>query len=391
MLTTKIIPLDVETTTKNKGHPFTPENKLVSYASDNFYYYTDPTFHKALHREFQDSNIIIGFSFKFDLHWSVRAGVVLDKHIKIWDCQLAEFILKGQKGAYGSLNEALESYGIPIKLDVVKSYWDQGIDTDQIPIPILEEYNLDDSAKTLQLYHIQQEILTDKQKNLVLLLGEDLKTLQNAEYNGIKWDAKKATEKIQNYTAQVSDIEQRLVTYLPIINHGIFNWDSGDHLSVLLYGGEINFDYSVSSEETYKSGSNKGTVYVRNKWFVETVQLPRRFNPLENSEVKKTKDIPGVSTRFYQTDGPTLQQLKTRKKEDMELLVLLQTRSDNKKVLEMILSIEKNREKFGWENELLHPQFNQNVAVTGRLSSSQPNMQNSPEEIDELLISRYND
>ncbi|MBO8692811.1 hypothetical protein INO60_14145, partial [Staphylococcus aureus] len=86
--------------------------------------------------------------------------------VKVWDCQLAEFILNNQRGAFGSLDAALETYGIPLKKDKVKEYWDAGIDTTEIPVEILEEYNKYDVQATLELYNMQQQLMTDKQKQL---------------------------------------------------------------------------------------------------------------------------------------------------------------------------------------------------------------------------------
>jgi DNA polymerase I-like protein with 3'-5' exonuclease and polymerase domains len=39
--------------------------------------------------------------------------------------------------------------------------------------------------------------------------------------------------------------------------------------------------------------------------------------------------------------------------------------------------------------DYLHGQYNQVVARTGRLSSSQPNLQNQPAEVDQYIISHY--
>lgn len=46
-------------------------------------------------------------------------------------------------------------------------------------------------------------------------------------------------------------------------------------------------------------------------------------------------------------------------------------------------------EEYGWEDNLVHGQLNQCVAVTGRLSSSNPNLQNNPSESKECFVSRY--
>ena len=385
---------DVETTTLNKGHPFNPNNFLVSYAyridSDSgFKYYSDPDFLGPIRGRLELLSCYVNFACKFDLHWFRNHGISLPLTCKIWDCQLAEFVLNNQKGAYGSLNDALATYGLESKSDKVKEYWDAGVSTEKIPVPILKEYNVRDVAQTQALYHMQQAVMSEKQKALVYALGEDLRTLADAEYNGIKWDSHAANKKLETLHSQIYAINASLCHYLPPINHGNFNWDSGDCLSALIYGGTLEFLYSVPEPSVYKSGPSKGQSYVKNRWFTEVVSFPSRFKPLEGTELKKTKGVEGVRTRFYAVDDPTLAQLKTRKGTDKDLIQLLRERSKLLKVAEMIESINKKRTELNWQDDLLHAQFNQNVAITGRLSSSNPNMQNTPAEIDELLVSRY--
>lgn len=385
--------LDVETTTKNKGHPFTPENKLVSYAIktiDNptcvFQHVRDPTFKSGMGESLAGTTELIGFAFKFDLHWCRREFDLDLTDVKIWDCQLAEFILNNQQGAYLSLNEALKSYGLEAKDDRVKEYWDAGIDTIDIPVDVLEIYNVRDATLEEQLYHAQRAIMTEKQINLVYLLGEDMKTLLDAEAYGVKWNEYGAIKKMETLSKEVDDYTKELSTYLPDINHGIFNWDSGDHLSALLYGGTIDFDYVVSEPAVYLSGPKKGTPYIRNRWYVESITFPGFFKPLPRTEVKKTKDNKDATTRFYKVDEPTLLTLKGRNKRIIELLV---GRAEKLKIFEMIESIEKKRKDLNWNDGKIHAQFNQNVVITGRLSSSNPNMQNTPLEVDELFVSEY--
>lgn len=387
---------DVETTTLNKGHPFNPNNFLVSYAyridSDSgFKYYSDPDFLGPIRGRLELLSCYVNFACKFDLHWFRNHGISLPLTCKIWDCQLAEFVLNNQKGAYGSLNDALATYGLESKSDKVKEYWDAGVSTEKIPVPVLEEYNVRDVAQTQALFYMQQALMSEKQKALVYALGEDLRTLADAEFNGIKWDSNAANKKLEALSEKIDVINQGLGTYLPPICHGSFNWDSGDCLSALIYGGTLEFLYSVPEPSVYKSGPSKGQSYVKNRWFTEVVSFPSRFKPLEGTELKKTKGVEGVRTRFYAVDDPTLAQLKTRKGTDKDLIQLLRERSKLLKVAEMIESINKKRTELNWQDDMLHAQFNQNVAITGRLSSSNPNMQNTPAEIDQLLVSRYND
>lgn len=381
--------LDAETSTFNKGHRFDPRNKLISYAykrsfsdSCRFLYHTDPDFQE---RPDESYGTLVGFNFKFDCHWLYPNGLVN----KVWDCQLAEHIYTGQRGQFISLNECLEKYGLETKLDLVKEYWDNGVDTADIPVNILKEYNEWDVIQTEKLFLVQQELLSDAQKNLVYLLGEDLKCLAAIERDGLLFDSDRASKYLVESKAGVVSIEEQLCKYLPEIQHGVFNWDSGDHLSCFLYGGTLEFDYATSSEAVYKSGPKKGEPYIKNSWHVERVVFNKRFEPLEGTETKKTKDKADVLTRFYQTDAPTLASLKG-KKEDKLVLGLLSKRSETQKVVEMLESLFKQFNDKHWENNLIHGTFNQNVAITGRLSSSAPNMQNQPPEVEQFFISRYN-
>ena len=220
---------DAETSIHNKGNPFDPRNFLVSYVTIihnqcNFKYYTDPDFRSYLQREISRCYAICGFNIKFDLHWLRNLGIVLPTHVKIWDCQLAEFILSGQTLPLDSLDAACDRYGLPRKPDRIKQYWEAGISTEDIPIGELEEYNIHDVESTKGIYEIQQQLLTEKQKQLVLLEGEDLRTLQAAEYAGIKFDVAGAKDLAMEQSNRVSLLKQRLLDYLPSdVNPDWFN------------------------------------------------------------------------------------------------------------------------------------------------------------------------
>lgn len=387
--------LDVETTTSNKGHVFDPRNFLVSYAykcdsgAVTFKYYTDPDFISCLRSIIERSTCIIGFNIKFDLHWCNKHGIKVPEGCKVFDCSLAEFILTGQQAVMVSLDECLESYGLPQKYDRVKEYWDQGINTQDIPYEILEEYNKWDVEVTELLWDTQLQLLGNKQYNLVIQEGYDLLTILDAESNGLRFDTEAAVAEVCRRQDLCKEINRELNAYLPEIPEQCeFNWDSGDQLSALIYGGTIEYEYAVSEDAIFKSGARKGEEYIRRRWYSIPITFQGYFTPIEGSEVKKTKDDPDAETRFYQIDDPTFRKLKTRDKKARRLLELLAARAKETKVIEMMQSILNLIETYQW-GDYLHPQYNQNVTRTGRLSSSKPNGQNQPPEIDALIVSRY--
>lgn len=388
---------DVETTTHNKGHVYDPRNQLVSYSlrwgtgPTSFHYYTDPDFISVLRSALGRCTRIIGFAIKFDLAWAKKVGVELNENCEVWDCQIAEFVITGQQAIFTNLDACLSSYGLPKKIDRIAEYWAKGIQTTEVPVKELEEYNNWDVEVTAMLYDAQTSIIPDDQYNLVIQEGYDLLTLLEAEWNGQLFDVERATEEVRNRTTALSAVADELRKFLPsgIPEQTPFNWNSGDQLSALLYGGVITYEYPVSEEAVYKSGPRKGEAYVRNRWVEFKVTFPRLFTPIEGTEVAKSKENP-TAPKFYQVDDPTLRVLKTKDKNAKRLLALLALQAKETKVLEMTQSVLNLIETYGW-GEYLHPQFHQHTTRTGRLSSSKPNGQNQPPEIDAMIISRYAD
>lgn len=163
-----ILTLDVETTTFQKGNPFSRKNKCVMVGfkwldTHSICEFCDDRTKLIVQQVVDRSDLLVGFNIKFDLHWLVRIGVDISK-IKVWDCQIAEFLLENQSNPYPSLNDALLKYGLPTKLEVVKTeYWNKGIDTDQIPYGILKEYLEYDLIGTEACFKQQYFQFTGKQ------------------------------------------------------------------------------------------------------------------------------------------------------------------------------------------------------------------------------------
>lgn len=324
---------------------------------------------------------IVGFNLKYDLHWLKRYGVDVSR-CHIWDCQLFEFINKNQSTPFPSLNDVAAYYGVGVKDDEVAKYWEAGIDTDRIPPEVLHKYLRGDLDLTYQVYLAQREVFKTyslQRQNLIKLHMHDLMVLKEMEFNGTKIDLEGLDKAARLSQTELQQTEDSLRRWTGDFKH--FNFDSVDHVSCLLYGGTVSVDVAEPYEHTYLSGPRAGTTVTRNKWSVETRTYPRLVEPLEKSELKKEG--------YWSTDEKWLGKLKN-KREVKELVTLLLKRSELEKLIgTYYIGLPKLLETMDWKESLLHGQLNQCVAVTGRLSSSKPNMQNFDKGVNQYVVTRF--
>lgn len=364
---------DVETTTFQKGNPFSKRNKLVlagfKYPTGD-YFLSDEL---LVHPEY----LLIGFNIKFDLHWAQRYWQ-WGYDLKIWDVQLAHFMLTGQVHVYPSLNDVCKYYGHPEKLDVVKlEYWDKGIDTDQIPRDVLEKYLKQDLDVTELCYKSQVEEFKSNPAlyKLFRLACRDLLVLADMEWNGLPFNEELAQE---NSEALGYMIENSLFLLNSVYPNIPVDWNSVDDLSCFLYGGLIEKEerYQVG---VFKSGAKEGQP--RFKINILQYHMPRLATPIKGTELKKEG--------YWSTDDKTLKQLKGSKRLK-EIISWITAYRENSKLRNTYFQGYLDlRTEMDWEEGELHGQFNQVVARTGRLSSTKPNLQNPPPEAQQLLRSGY--
>ena len=397
------IVLDVETTTFNKGNPFDKRNSLVmvgvKLVEDNQYLRGQKRF---LWENLLDKVLlvqakqIIGFNIKFDLHWIRNHGVFPKEEVKIWDCQYAEFLFSSQQHKFPSLNATLEKYGLPLKLDVVKTeYWDKGIDTDKIPEDILWEYLKGDLDKTEQVYLIQKKMFETTHKHLYPLFKlhmQDLLVLEEMEWNGIKYNTEKALERAGEIKTELAQIEGEI---RGLVGSDVYSLTSNPDVSAILYGGIICKD-SKFPVGVFKTGAKVGEV--RYKVIQKVYEFPRLTEPLKGTETKvetskKEQDLinKGVLTKpreYWKVNEPILRQLKATGKAKKIISLLLRFNKLDKLKGTYLEGWSNLIDKMHWEKNTLHPQLNQCVAVTGRLSSSNPNGQNADKETKKYCESR---
>lgn len=376
--------LDVETTIKNKGNPFTRTNSLVvvgiqdvATKTTKHYWYPDANQIKEIQFRLDNCSLLIGFNIKFDLHWLRRIGIKWDYRLKVWDCQLAEFLLEAQSNPFPSLNNTLLKYNKKLKLDVIKEeYWDKDIDTTEIPQDILGEYLDGDLNGTGEVYHEQlQPIHTSGLTRLFSLQCQDLLVLEEMEWNGMLYDTEgsKFLSQLEQYKIDYYESElKKGYENVPI------NWDSKDHLSCYLYGGTIVDSVRIPIG-VYKTGAKIGET--RYKIVDFKYELEQQVKPIEGSELKKDG--------YYATNEPILRSIKGTAKTRRIIDTILERSQSAKLQGTYYDGLPKLIEEMDWTPETIHGQFNQCIAITGRLSSNKPNLQNFAKEVKALLKSRY--
>lgn len=371
----KLLSIDIECTTSNKGNPFDITNRLVSVA------WTDGTTHACVRTNaaglscvqdaINNADMLVGFNIKFDLHWLRRSGIQLTNK-RVFDCQVAEYVLSRQRTKYPSLAGCLETYELPQKTDIVKTeYWEKGIDTDAVPWDILSEYNINDAKTTLLLYHKQIELLKPQQRRLVHLCCEDLLTLEEMEFNGIPVSLDSIETASIELSKEINNITSELSSKYP---HIPINFNSTDDLSAYLYGGTIEEEKRVMVG-LYKSGSRIG----QPRYSIErqTHHLDGLVKPIKGTELKKEG--------LWSTNEDTLRKLKDKTGVVPPLLKLAQLT----KVNEFYQGFIKINQEMNWPTNKIHGQFNQVTTWTGRLSSTKPNLQNMPPEMQNFVRSEY--
>jgi DNA polymerase I-like protein with 3'-5' exonuclease and polymerase domains len=394
---------DCETTRFPDGNPYRETNEMVSAAflvggtgDVSSTYCRDADFTGRLRTEISRATLLILINGKFDIAWARRYGISVPKGCRVWDCQIAEYVLSGQTNSFASMDELCLRYNLPGKQGGLEDYWDKGIDTVDIPREVVLDYNLGDVRRTWSIYEAQlkDERMTPAMHKLILLMGADLLVLQRMEEYGLKYDVERSKAEGEKLKEELLAANHELDSYAG--NVADFNWDSGDHLSAFLYGGSISIDVFEPTTLVYKSGPRKGQEYVQNK-FKETKVYEYRglFRPLPRTHIKKSLGEDGKPDlslpQYYQTNEPVLKQLRATSAKQKRIVELLLKRAELAKLVDTyFLKLPQRIDEMGW-GDIVHGTYNQVVARTGRLSSSAPNMQNNPAVVDRMFISRYND
>ncbi len=379
----KILTVDVEASGDNNANPFGRSNKLccVWLLSNGNYSFVDIE-HSALPYSsgleqiasaFAQAELIIGFNIKYDLNWLSR--YIPNLHYPpVWDCQLCQFILDAQTNSYPSLDDVLTKYNLPLKDTRIKDeYWEKGLQTLDVPIELLREYNEADCRLTYEVYLRQVKLLQGNQKVLFRLHCDDLLVLQAMEANGLLYNVKESLTLATKLEAELKDTYELLK---PFAQNYEVNWNSPKQCSAVLYGGTIQFPIRERTERTLKDG----TLKVGERWGTVTHTFQRLIEPIEGTELKDGS---------YETNENALRSLKATDPAKSLVELILQVSTLDKLKGTYYEGIPKTIRLMDWEPNTIHGNISQCVARTGRTASSKPNIQNFDPRLKELFYSRY--
>ena len=392
---------DLETTIRNKignnkGSSHCKENKIVYIgwkrrthsANANVEYWGDQlsctiaTSGWAVD-DYNTDELFVGHNVKFDLLYLLR----YDKFRKevfpkllIWDTALVEFIITGQEHKFPSLDECALKYGGTVKPDKVKELWNAGVDTDKIDRDLMEEYLTGDVNNTEKVFLPQFEYC--KENGLLPLVWSQMSALKATtmmEHNGMKIDVKELREYKYEKVKDLADLQ--VIAYRILVNHlhrhlgmlnvsaieQIVNLDSPQFISKVLFGGTCEYTMRENIG-IYKTGARAGMPKYKNVEY--EVLLPTLVAPRLDWETKKV----GI----FKVGEEELKELLSRVPggfsgyTELFIEAILKVRELSKEVNTYIEGISD----LIYEDGCIHGNLQHTVAITGRLTSSNPNLQN---------------
>lgn len=332
------------------------------------------------------SHTIIGANLKFDLSYIWHDPYFkkwLKKGGKIWDVSLVRYLLSAQRHQFPSLAELQKIYlGIKTKKDRISALFKKSIGANHIIAAkdrcprlwrLYCEYGVEDGRTPMLI--MQKQYKEAKAKGMLKVIemyNEYLLGLTMIECNGLPINIEAAEDRLQEFTMTMLDYlgkaEEIVKKYWTDKRLPVLNLNSGQHKSVILFGGKIKVDVTRGTGEYVKTKSSPNYGKEKTKKFEEYVQVQGFQLPTHLTQELKTG--------YYATDEAVINRIYEKAKNEEAKLYCkhVKTSSGYKQKISTYLNAFVNRSVDG----VLYPNYNNTRTTTGRLSASQPNVQNIP-------------
>jgi DNA polymerase I-like protein with 3'-5' exonuclease and polymerase domains len=382
----QFIAVDVETTLNGNedvglAHPMHPDNRVVHFGitdstGKGHAYCDDPDMFEVALKGYSPYATYCGHNFSFDLLYLYKTKPSMKDVLqasKIWDTQLAEYILTGQRSKFSSLDELSIKYGLPLKDDKLKTYFTAGIGSDKIPLDEIVPYLKQDVENTYAIAYKQwNKAVEQDQLPLILSQMEALQATAEMMYNGLHIDKAAldsyTVEVVNEYVKVKLDLEEHAAGLVEDIN-------SPKQWSQCFFGGKKK-TMVKKPVGMYKNGK------VKTKLTEEIITI----SPM----VDYTPDPDKVSDKTGQisVDDDVLTDMMDHifnPRAKVLIQHLLKYRELSKQLSTYVQGLSKHV-----MNDHIYGKLNHTATVTGRLSSTSPNLQNiSNNPIKQIFTSRY--
>jgi len=320
--------------------------------------------------------LIVAHNIAFDMLHLMRESPGFLKYMEegeaIWDTMIVEYLLTGQETKWASLDDLSLKYGGTVKDNRIKEYWNNGISTEDIPEEEILPY-LEQDVRNLKIIYEAQ--LKEAHRLSMMPLIESQMSARQAtimmEYNGMYFDTERATELSKSVEGSLNNYEDALRAamrlIMPDVPYSILNPNSTAQISTTLFGGEVNYKgvELVLDEEGkqvfYKSGAKKGQM--KTKIVDKVCKIEQGlFSP----PAKFKKGVNG----YYPVGDEILKRL-----EDSSGFV--DTLRKYRELSKQVGTYFEGYSALVWPHDsCIHGTLNHCQTNTGRLSSSNPNLQN---------------
>lgn len=390
--------------------------------------------HLEIQEVLDNTTLLVGHNIKFDLQWLKEAGFNYEG--RVYDTMIFEYLKqKGSKQPLG-LGDIAARRNLPAKGDILKEYFKAGKNTTDVPMDLLEEYGRSDVDITWALFWEQVREAKENPElsrtiNQIRLSNDACYVLTEMERNGCAIDLLVLEEIEKEYREELDRLDRVLMDIcLEVMGHTKINLNSSEHLSWVVYSRRVLDKnkwaevFNIGAEERNAVKKKKMAARMSDSQFkmhinslseklVKTsveqcgtcegsgyVQLYKmNGDPCKRKNICKTCDKKGYvfinrteyaglklkpkattwcSAGGFKTDGDTIEELLKDNLSDTARMFLeaVSRRNSISTYLTSFVEGIKN----GTINGLLHTNFNQCITATGRLSSSNPNLQNMPRD-----------
>ena len=448
--------LDVENNTTKRGgktllDPWEPGNFLVQVGTQNVDVPSELHILTFDHKEKKDvgnsaafvlqtildeTSLLIMHNARHDMPWLWEAGFNYDG--PIYDTMIGEYLLlRGVKRGLG-LGYCAEVRELPSrKLDVLKDYYKQGYNTDEIPLAELQEYLEGDLNVTRELYLAQLEDYAQPESaSMVNVRDISMKvcmTLCKMYQRGFKVDRTALDEVRREFETEKVELENRLNIHVrKLMGDTPININSTEQMSQVIYSkkpkskkewADLFEHVKDKAEYTSTVAANTDRIFKTQAYTCETCEGVGKTYRIKKDGTKyakpnKCKDcdargyrlrelnqLAGLKFAAPNKDWVSANGFSTSKG-SLEILIATAKSKAMYDAVEFLSDIRRLNavssylsnfvegiDLFTKPDGLLHVDLSQTTTATGRFSGRNPNMQNMPRgntfPVKKVFVSRW--